>query len=83
MMDYMASKTAYREYEERVRALAPALVYDGWIREQRPGWVFRQIRHLGSTVKAGVASLGERMNPGADGPIEALLTRQEHFEERS
>jgi len=61
MLDYIASKTAYTEYEERVRAEVPALEHDGWIRDHEPESLSKQAGRLLLAVGNRAVSMGEQL----------------------
>ena len=77
MIDYIASKTAYKEHEERVRSQVPALVYDGWVRNRQPGWLSRQVGRLFAALGGRLSSMGERLSYMRTEELAASPTRHE------
>src|SRR5258708_16705818 len=61
MLDYMESKSARREYEERVEALAPVKDYDAWLTHQAGNWQAPSAGMFISSLASGLASLGNRL----------------------
>ena len=61
MLDYMESKSARREYEERVESLAPVKDYDAWLTHQAGNWQAPSAGMFISSLASGLASLGSRL----------------------
>ena len=66
MIDYISSKIANREHEERVQAHLLAQAFNGPAAAGEPGWVSKQVGHVLSTMGAGLTTIGMRMNQGWD-----------------
>ena len=66
MIDYISSKIAYREHEERVQAHLLAQAFNGPAAAGEPGRVSKQVGHVLSAVGASLTAVGKRMNQGWD-----------------
>ena len=62
MIDYISSKIAYREHEERVQAHLLAQAFNGPAAAGEPGWVSKQVGHVLSAIGASLTTIGMRMN---------------------
>ena len=66
MIDYISSKIAYREHEERVQAHLLAQAFNAPAVAGEPGWVSKQVGHVLSAVGASLTTVGMRLNHGWD-----------------
>ena len=60
MIDYIASKSAHREYEERVRSLTPVRDYDEWLKSEAGHWQSPSLGGVLSSLVKSLASIGNR-----------------------
>ena len=61
MIDYIASKTAYREYEERVRTIRPIDNEELWLTREAGQWQAPQIGSLLVSLRKGLATFAARL----------------------
>ena len=77
MIDYVESKIARREYEERVQSLTPIRDYDVELTHSAGHWQARPVGGLLAAMARHLSSLGTRLNHKPDVALDSPLVGQE------
>jgi hypothetical protein len=77
MIDYVESKMARREYEERVRSLVPVEDYDAWLNGTAGHWQALSVGRLLSSLGTRIAAVRYRLKHSRQAQPDGTFSVQE------
>ncbi len=77
MIDYIASKAAYREHEERVQSFSRVDDYDVWLKDKGRRRQTQPLANLRSSLSKILTSVADKVRSRQEAATESQLTGQE------